>query len=120
MGATAIGTGINAPVGYKEAVVRHLREITGLELVSAGNLVDSTSDTGVFVTFSGALKRSALKLSNDLPLLSAGPQTGFGEISLPALRLIDHARQGQPRHSGVRLAGRLLERRRGRDGFHGS
>ena len=87
MGATAIGTGINAPVGYKEAVVRHLREITGLELVSAGDLVESTSDTGVFVTFSGALKRSALKLSkisNDLRLLSSGPQTGFGEINLPA------------------------------------
>ena len=87
MGATAIGTGINAPVGYKEAVVRHLREITDLELVSAGDLVESTSDTGVFVTFSGALKRSALKLSkisNDLRLLSSGPQTGFGEINLPA------------------------------------
>lgn len=87
MGATAIGTGINAPVGYKEAVVRHLRAITGLELVSAGDLVESTSDTGVFVTFSGALKRSALKLSkisNDLRLLSSGPQTGFGEINLPA------------------------------------
>ena len=58
-----------------------------LELVSAGDLVESTSDTGVFVTFSGALKRSALKLSkisNDLRLLSSGPQTGFGEINLPA------------------------------------
>ncbi|GAA1856188.1 aspartate ammonia-lyase [Brevibacterium marinum] len=87
MGATAIGTGINAPVGYQDAVVRHLREITGLDLVSAGDLVESTSDTGVFVTFSGALKRSALKLSkisNDLRLLSSGPQAGFGEIDLPA------------------------------------
>ncbi|MBU3995042.1 MAG: aspartate ammonia-lyase [Actinobacteria bacterium] len=87
MGATAIGTGINAPRGYKEAVVRHLRDITGLELVSAGDLVESTSDTGVFITFSGALKRSALKLSkisNDLRLLSSGPQAGFGEINLPA------------------------------------
>src|SRR5699024_1684362 len=63
MGATAIGTSINAPVGYKEAVIKHLREITGLDLVTAGDLVESTSDTGVFITFSGALKRSALKLS---------------------------------------------------------
>ncbi|MGO1810043.1 MAG: aspartate ammonia-lyase [Canibacter sp.] len=89
MGATAIGTGINAPVGYRESVVKHLREITGLELVSAGNLVESTSDTGVFVTFSGALKRSALKLSkisNDLRLLSSGPQAGLGEINLPAVQ----------------------------------
>ncbi len=87
MGATAIGTGINAPKGYKEAVIRHLREITGLELVTAGDLVESTSDTGVFITFSGALKRSALKLSkisNDLRLLSSGPQAGLGEINLPA------------------------------------
>jgi len=87
MGATAIGTGINAPKGYKEAVIKHLREITGLDLVTAGNLVESTSDTGVFITFSGALKRSALKLSkiaNDLRLLSSGPQAGLGEINLPA------------------------------------
>ena len=63
MGATAIGTSINAPVGYKEAVIKHLREITELDLVTAGDLVESTSDTGVFITFSGALKRSALKMS---------------------------------------------------------
>lgn len=87
MGATAIGTGINAPQGYREAVIRHLRDITGLELESARDLIESTSDTGVFLTFSGALKRSALKMSkisNDLRLLSSGPQTGFGEINLPA------------------------------------
>ncbi|GAA2179107.1 aspartate ammonia-lyase [Leucobacter tardus] len=89
MGATAIGTGINVPHGYREAVVRQLRENTGLPLVSAGNLVESTSDTGVFITFSGALKRSALKLSkisNDLRLLSSGPQAGLGEINLPAVQ----------------------------------
>ncbi|NNV09879.1 aspartate ammonia-lyase, partial [Geobacillus sp. MMMUD3] len=63
MGATAIGTGINAPVGYRDAVIRHLRTVTGLDLVTAGDLVESTSDTGAFVTFSAALKRSALKLS---------------------------------------------------------
>ena len=87
MGATAIGTGINAPRGYKEAVIRHLRDITELDLETAGDLVESTSDTGVFVTFSGALKRSAIKLSkisNDLRLLSSGPQAGLGEINLPA------------------------------------
>ncbi|WP_426936803.1 aspartate ammonia-lyase [Brevibacterium sp. LE-L] len=87
MGATAIGTSINAPVGYKEAVIKHLREITELDLVTAGDLVESTSDTGVFITFSGALKRSALKMSkiaNDLRLLSSGPQAGIGEINLPA------------------------------------
>ena len=89
MGATAIGTGINAPAGYRDAVIRHLREITGLDLVTAGDLVEATSDTGVFVTFSGALKRVALKLSkisNDLRLLSSGPQAGLGEINLPAMQ----------------------------------
>lgn len=86
MGATAIGTGINAPEGYREAVIRHLRENTGLDLVTAHDLVESTSDTGAFVTFSAALKRSAIKLSkicNDLRLLSSGPQAGLNEINLP-------------------------------------
>lgn len=86
MGATAIGTGINAPKGYREAVIRHLRENTGLDLVTASDLVESTSDTGAFVTFSAALKRSAIKLSkicNDLRLLSSGPQAGLNEINLP-------------------------------------
>jgi aspartate ammonia-lyase len=70
-------------------VIRHLRDITGLELVTAGDLVESTSDTGVFITFSGALKRSALKLSkisNDLRLLSSGPRAGLNEINLPELQ----------------------------------
>lgn len=87
MGATAIGTGINADPGYRQAVIRHLREITGIDLTNDGDLIESTSDTGVFITFSGSLKRTAMKLSkisNDLRLLSSGPQAGFGEINLPA------------------------------------
>ncbi|MBT2500540.1 aspartate ammonia-lyase [Agromyces sp. ISL-38] len=86
LGATAIGTGITADPGYAEAVVRHLRAITGLHLEPAPDLIEATSDTGVFMTFSSALKRSAIKLSkicNDLRLLSSGPQAGFGEINLP-------------------------------------
>lgn len=86
MGATAIGTGINAPEGYQQEVIRQLRAVTGLAVVSSGDLIESTSDTGVFVTFSGALKRTALKLSkicNDLRLLSSGPQAGLAEINLP-------------------------------------
>ena len=86
LGATAIGTGITADPGYAEAVVRHLRAITGLHLEPAPDLIEATSDTGVFMTFSGALKRSAIKLSkicNDLRLLSSGPQAGLGEINLP-------------------------------------
>jgi aspartate ammonia-lyase len=86
LGATAIGTGINADPRYAAVVRRHLAEITGLDLVTARDLIEATSDTGVFMTFSSALKRAAVKLSkicNDLRLLSSGPQAGLGEISLP-------------------------------------
>ncbi|MCU4671610.1 aspartate ammonia-lyase [Microbacterium fluvii] len=87
MGATAIGTGITTHPGYAPAVLRHLREITGLDLATADDLVEATSDTGSFMSFSASLKRNAIKLSkicNDLRLLSSGPQAGFGEINLPA------------------------------------
>ncbi|GAA4779244.1 aspartate ammonia-lyase [Microbacterium gilvum] len=87
MGATAIGTGITTHPGYGRAVERHLREITGLDLETASDLVESTSDTGSFMSFSASLKRNAVKLSkicNDLRLLSSGPQAGLGEINLPA------------------------------------
>ncbi|HEY5087398.1 MAG TPA: aspartate ammonia-lyase [Gemmatimonadaceae bacterium] len=89
MGATAIGTGINAPLGYAEAVRRHLSRVTGLPLITAPDLVEATADTGVFVQLSGVLKRCAVKLSkicNDLRLLSSGPRAGFGEINLPPMQ----------------------------------
>jgi aspartate ammonia-lyase len=89
MGATAIGTGITTPAGYTEAVRRHLSAITGLELITAFDLVEATADTGVFVQLSGVLKRCAVKLSkicNDLRLLSSGPRAGLGEINLPAMQ----------------------------------
>lgn len=87
MGATAIGTGITTHADYAASVCRHLREITALDLVTATDLVESTSDTGAFMSFSSSLKRNAIKLSkicNDLRLLSSGPQAGLGEINLPA------------------------------------
>ena len=89
MGATAIGTRLNAPAGYPEAVRAHLSRITGLSLITAPDLVEATSDTGAFVQLSGVLKRCAVKLSkicNDLRLLSSGPRTGFGEINLPPMQ----------------------------------
>ena len=89
MGATAIGTGITATRGYAESVRSHLSRITGVELITAPDLVEATSDTGVFVQLSGVLKRCAVKLSkicNDLRLLSSGPRAGFGEINLPAMQ----------------------------------
>ena len=89
MGATAIGTGINAPAGYAEIVRRHLEHITGLPLITAPDLVEATADTGAFVQLSGVLKRCAVKLSkicNDLRLLSSGPRAGLGEINLPPMQ----------------------------------
>jgi aspartate ammonia-lyase len=86
LGATAIGTGITADYRYPEAVRAHLAELTGLDIKTAPDLIEATSDAGVFMTLSGTLKRAAVKLSkicNDLRLLSSGPQAGFGEINLP-------------------------------------
>lgn len=88
LGATAIGTGITAPPEYAPAVLRQLRTITGLDqLTNATDLIEATSDTGVFMSVSSVLKRTAMRLSkiaNDLRLLSSGPQVGLGEINLPA------------------------------------
>ena len=87
LGATAIGTGINAPHGYANLACQYLAEQTGVPLKQAANLIEATQDTGAFVQLSGVLKRVATKLSktcNDLRLLSSGPQAGFGEIRLPA------------------------------------
>lgn len=87
LGATAIGTGINAPFGYAELACRLLAEESGVPVRKASNLIEATQDTGAFVQLSGVLKRVATKLSktcNDLRLLSSGPQAGFGDIKLPA------------------------------------
>jgi aspartate ammonia-lyase len=89
MGATAIGTSVNAPAGYPELVVKYLRQTTGLDLQLASDLVEATSDTGAYVQLSGVLKRTAVKLSkicNDLRLLSSGPRCGLNEINLPQLQ----------------------------------
>ncbi|MER7792576.1 aspartate ammonia-lyase [Streptomyces sp. NPDC097640] len=89
LGATAIGTGLNAPAGYAEAVRHHLADITGLPVVTAANLVEATQDCGAFVHLSGVLKRIAVKLSkscNDLRLLSSGPRAGLNEINLPPVQ----------------------------------
>jgi aspartate ammonia-lyase len=89
LGGTAIGTSINTPEHYPALVIRHLSAISGIDLVAAGDLIEATSDMGAFVTFSGVLKRIAVKLSkicNDLRLLNSGPRAGFGEIRLPAVQ----------------------------------
>jgi aspartate ammonia-lyase len=85
LGGTAIGTGLGAPRQYIFRVVDHLQQITGFGLARAENLVDATQNADVFVEVSGMLRALAcnlLKVSNDLRLLSSGPQAGLGEIEL--------------------------------------
>jgi aspartate ammonia-lyase len=87
LGATAIGTGINTDPDYAALACEALASFSGLEVVTAGNLIEATQDPGAYVQLSGVLKRVAVKLSkicNDLRLLSSGPQAGLVEINLPA------------------------------------
>jgi aspartate ammonia-lyase len=89
LGATAVGTGLNAPPGYAARACDHLARITGLPLRTAPDLVEATQDPGAFVHLSGVLKRIAVKLSkicNDLRLLSSGPRAGIAEIVLPPVQ----------------------------------
>ncbi len=89
LGATAIGTGINAPPEYTRIVTEHLRNLTGIPLVTSPNLIEATWDTGAYVQISGVLKRVAVKISkicSDLRLLSSGPRAGLNEINLPRLQ----------------------------------
>jgi aspartate ammonia-lyase len=86
MGATAIGTGLNAPAGYAQRCVDHLATVTGLPIYLAADLIEATQDTQAFVLYSSCMKSLAIKLSkicNDLRLLSSGPRTGLREINLP-------------------------------------
>lgn len=88
MGATAIGTGINAHPDYAALVTSRLSDITGIDLSVAPDLIEATQDVGGYVQLSGVLKRVATKLSkicNDLRLLSSGPRAGIGEITLPPM-----------------------------------
>ncbi|MCG8477316.1 MAG: aspartate ammonia-lyase [Cytophagales bacterium] len=89
LGATAIGTTINAPEGYPELATEYLREITGIPVILSTNLVEATQDTGAYVQISGVFKRVAVKISkicNDLRLLSSGPRAGLNEINLPKMQ----------------------------------
>ncbi|NNM16898.1 MAG: aspartate ammonia-lyase [Bacteroidia bacterium] len=89
LGATAIGTGLNSKVGFKDLAVQNISKLTGNDFISSPDLIEATSDCGAYVMISGALKRTAVKLSkicNDLRLLSSGPRCGLNEINLPELQ----------------------------------
>ena len=89
MGATAIGTGINVPKGYPEAVAAELAKLTNKPIVPATDMIAATWDQQGFVVYSSALKSVAIKLSkiaSDLILLTSGPRAGLAEINLPAMQ----------------------------------
>lgn len=87
IGATAVGTGLNAEPKYITRVVEILSELSGHPLKNAEDLVDATQNTDAYTEVSSALKICMVnmsKVANDLRLMSSGPRTGFGEIVLPA------------------------------------
>ena len=89
IGGTAAGTGMNAPVGYRFVVVRHLAEATGLELTPTDDLREAMQSQLPVVAVSAAMRNLALELTritNDLRLLSSGPMTGLAEITLPSVQ----------------------------------
>jgi aspartate ammonia-lyase len=87
MGATAVGTGLNALTEYIASAANHLADISGLPLTGATHLVDATQNTDTYTEVSAALKVcmiNASKVANDLRLMASGPRAGLGEIFLPA------------------------------------
>jgi aspartate ammonia-lyase len=89
LGATAVGTGLNAGPGYAEAAVRLLGSYTRLPLTRAVNLFRVTQSMGDIAAYSGAMRRLSIelgKIASDLRLLSMGPRAGLSEIGLPAVQ----------------------------------
>ncbi|WP_407671679.1 aspartate ammonia-lyase [Paenibacillus guangzhouensis] len=87
MGATAVGTGLNADPRYITRVVESLASISGLPLQNAEDLIDATQNTDAYTEVSAALKVCMInmsKVANDLRLMASGPRAGLGEIRLPA------------------------------------
>ena len=89
IGGTAVGTGMNAPRGYRHIVVRRLNELTSLDLTATDDLREAMQSQLPIAAVSSALRNLALELTritNDLRLLASGPQTGLAEITLPAVQ----------------------------------
>jgi len=87
MGATAVGTGLNATPAYMDSVVKHLVEQTGFALNQAEDLVDATQNTDAYMELSAALKVCAVNISkmcNDIRLMASGPKAGLNELNVPA------------------------------------
>ena len=87
IGGTAVGTGLNAPAGFGEAVAEHIAELTGHEFTSCPNKFHALSSKSEFVYAHGAIKALAtdlMKIANDIRWMASGPRNGLGEITIPA------------------------------------
>ncbi len=86
LGGTAVGTGLNAPAGFAQAVAQELADLTGLPLVTSPNKFEALASCDALVYAHGALKglaASLMKIANDVRWLASGPRSGLGEISIP-------------------------------------
>jgi len=88
IGATAVGTGVNAPGGYRKLTIKHLSKVSGLELKASADMRYALQSRFAVAQFSSALRNLALELiriANDLRLMASGPNAGLGELILPAV-----------------------------------
>jgi aspartate ammonia-lyase len=88
LGGTAVGTGANAPPGYKKLVIKYLSQISGLSLKSSENYFFSLQSKFEITMSSSILRNIAIeliKMSNDIRLMASGPMAGFSEITIPAV-----------------------------------
>ena len=86
-GGTAVGTGLNAPVGFAEEIAAELSQLTGFAFETAPNKFEALASNDTLVDFSGRLNSLAValtKIANDIRLLGSGPRSGIGELVLPA------------------------------------
>jgi aspartate ammonia-lyase len=89
IGATAVGTGLNAGDDFRESIVRNIARAAGIAVKPAANLFRVTQSMGDVLAYSGAMRRLAVevgKVASDLRLLSMGPRAGIAEIALPAVQ----------------------------------
>jgi fumarate hydratase class II len=89
IGGTAVGTGINAEPAYPALMVKHLRQVSGLDVREGQDRIQLMQSMGDAATLSGALRAYVLdlnKIANDIRLLASGPRTGLAEITLPPVQ----------------------------------
>jgi fumarate hydratase class II len=87
LGGTAVGTGINTPIGYSERVAEHIAALTGHPFVTAPNKFEALAAHDAVVEAHGALKQLAVslnKIANDVRMMASGPRSGIGELLIPA------------------------------------